>query len=217
MRKLNALLLAVMFLVVSASVSYAQTAGDSGVNYVHNDYTVLGLGGLDMVGISPVTGTVGALGGGVLGALGGGIVGVTVGGTKGFLDGGRHQYRVKSRALGAFRMALKEGRRDGQRVSVRWLHAVTAGFLALGPSPRMKRKARNNGRISTTIKGLVKGGVGGALAGGTAGAALGGFLGVAAPVGFGLGNTADEFIQAGLTRGDNAPAKPVVSSVSDFM
>ena len=209
MRKLNALLLAVMFLVVSASVSYAQTAGDSGVNYVHTDRTFFGLGGLDMVGVAPVTGTAGAV-------VGGGI-GATVGGTKGFLDGGRHQYRVKSRALGAFRMALKEGRRDGQRVSVRWLHAVTAGILALGPSPRMKRKARHNGRISTTIKGLVKGGVGGALAGGTAGAALGGFIFGAAPVGFGLGNTADEFIQAGLTRGDNAPAKPVVSSVSDFM
>ena len=60
------------------------------------------------------------------------------------------------------------------------------------------------------------GGVVGAVVGGTAGLAFAGPVRGAA-IGVGLGNVADEFIQAGLTRGDNAPAKPVVSTVSDFM
>jgi hypothetical protein len=55
-----------------------------------------------------------------------------------------------------------------------------------------------------------------------AGGVIGGGIGLLTPgipaaiAGFGLGNTMDEVIQAGLTRGDSAPAKPA-ASVADFM
>jgi len=73
--------------------------------------------------------------------------------------------------------------------------------------------------LGTAALGLGLGGLAGAGLGGIAGAGVGGALGASLgvlPVGFGLGNTADEFIQAGLTRGDNAPSKPA-ASVADFM
>jgi hypothetical protein len=61
-----------------------------------------------------------------------------------------------------------------------------------------------------TVAGAGIGGFVGLVGGGLAGLVVGG------PSGFGLGNTMDEVIQAGLTRGDNAPAKPA-ASVADFM
>ena len=63
------------------------------------------------------------------------------------------------------------------------------------------------------LLGALLGGLGGGITGLVGGATLGGSLGIA---GIGLGNTMDEVIQAGLTRGDNAPAKPA-ASVADFM
>ena len=63
--------------------------------------------------------------------------------------------------------------------------------------------------IIGTVVGGILGGFGGLAAGATLGLPLG-------MVGLGLGNTMDEVIQAGLTRGDNAPAKPA-ASVADFM
>jgi len=64
-------------------------------------------------------------------------------------------------------------------------------------------------------------GIGAAAIGGGLGLLGGGAVGLGiglptAIAGFGLGNTMDEVIQAGLTRGDNAPAKPA-ASVADFM
>jgi hypothetical protein len=68
------------------------------------------------------------------------------------------------------------------------------------------------GILPMVITGLA-GGVG-VLGGGLVGGGVGLVGGFAS--GFGLGNTADEFIQAGLTRGDSAPSKPA-ASVADFM
>lgn len=63
------------------------------------------------------------------------------------------------------------------------------------------------------IGAAVIGGGLGLIGGGLTGLAVGLPMGIA---GIGLGNTMDEVIQAGLTRGDNAPAKPA-ASVADFM
>ena len=53
MRKFKVLVLAVTLVFASVTLAQAQlfgggsAANNSAVNYVHNDYTVLGLGGLD--------------------------------------------------------------------------------------------------------------------------------------------------------------------------
>ena len=152
-----------------------------------------GLGNLLPIG-NLLSGPIGAIGGGLLGGLGGAALDLLA--------------TLPIAAIGTIGGAVLGG---GILGGIGLLIGSPIGFLAGGglgailgilmPSP-----------IKGALAGLV-GIPGGALLGAGLGAAAG--AAIAMPfAGFGLGNTADEVIHAGLTRGDNA--KPT-ASVADFM
>jgi hypothetical protein len=134
-----------------------------------------------------------------LGLVGSGIATALVGGFEAFTGG---ILPGIAGALGGGLGALAGG-----------LGGLAVGFLAPG--------AIVGGLVGASlgIPGAIVGGLGGALVGpfgpfGIGAATIGGLGGAAA--GFGLGNTMDAVIQAGVSRGDSAPAKPA-ASVADFM